>query len=140
PYDYKDGLVYVDKRLDGGAVRDSKMLWALGHFARFIRPGARRIGVLAPPEAPDPAREHDAPLVSAWVGADGRSLVAVGINPAQRPLSLKLVLADGTRRRFRSFLTTPEPGKNLAPGPALETGVPWTLPPRSMATWVGESD
>ncbi len=39
PYDYKDGLVYIDRDKDGGAVYDSKMLWALGNFSRFIRPG-----------------------------------------------------------------------------------------------------
>jgi len=43
PYDYKDGLVYIDKNQSGGRIYPSKMLWALGHFSRFIRPGAVRI-------------------------------------------------------------------------------------------------
>lgn len=43
PYDYKDGLVYIDKNKEGGSIYESKMLWTLGNFSRFIRPGAVRI-------------------------------------------------------------------------------------------------
>jgi hypothetical protein len=56
--DYKDGLVYLDdgsqgetgrmgprasSLLDDGAVRPSKLLWVLGNYSRFIRPGMVRI-------------------------------------------------------------------------------------------------
>lgn len=56
--DYKDGLVYLDDgsrgdtgRMGGrveslqqdGVVRESKLLWILGNYARFIRPGMVRI-------------------------------------------------------------------------------------------------
>ncbi|SOE20710.1 O-Glycosyl hydrolase [Spirosomataceae bacterium TFI 002] len=59
-HDYKDGLVYVDKGNNGingikhpdafalmqdGEIRDSKSLWAFGNYARFIRPGFKRIDV-----------------------------------------------------------------------------------------------
>lgn len=43
PYDYKDGLVYIDHDKNAGKVYESKMLWALGHFSRFIRPGSVRV-------------------------------------------------------------------------------------------------
>ncbi|WP_171659784.1 glycoside hydrolase [Flagellimonas amphidinii] len=43
PYDFKDGLVYVDENKYGGNYLDSKMLWALGNYSRFIRPGMKRI-------------------------------------------------------------------------------------------------
>lgn len=53
-YDYKDGLIYLDtgKEQDlfnrdlmktNGAIRESKLLWALGNYSRFIRPGMNRI-------------------------------------------------------------------------------------------------
>lgn len=45
PYDFKDGLVYIDKNKQNGSVFDSKILWALGNYSRFIRPGAVRLGV-----------------------------------------------------------------------------------------------
>jgi len=56
--DYKDGLVYLDDGSKGetgnmggkvkslmydGEVRDSKLLWVLGNYSRFIRPGMIRI-------------------------------------------------------------------------------------------------
>jgi O-glycosyl hydrolase len=43
PYDYKDGLVYIDKSETVGNIYESKLLWALGNFSRFIRPGATPI-------------------------------------------------------------------------------------------------
>lgn len=42
-YDYKDGLIYVDKNKTDGNYYVSKMLWALGNYSRFIRPGAIRV-------------------------------------------------------------------------------------------------
>lgn len=140
PYDYKDGLVYVAKRPDPHAIRDSKMLWALGHYARFIRPGAQRIGLHPPPATRDPAADRDSPLMSAWLGANGRRLVLVGINPSEEPITMRLAMADGTQKRFRSYLTTRNPEQNLAPGPMLQTGVPWTLPARSLVTWLEQPD
>lgn len=48
PYDYKDGLIYIDKNREDGNFYDSKMLWALGNYSRFIRPGMQRIEVNIP--------------------------------------------------------------------------------------------
>lgn len=45
PYDYKDGLVYIDKSETGGNIYESKLLWTLGNYSRFIRPGAKRIRI-----------------------------------------------------------------------------------------------
>jgi len=43
PYNYKDGLVYVEQKQADGWIADSKMLWAMGNYSRFIRPGMKRI-------------------------------------------------------------------------------------------------
>ena len=43
PYDYKDGLVYIDQNKSNGTVYPSKILWALGNYSRFIRPGMIRV-------------------------------------------------------------------------------------------------
>ena len=42
-YDYKDGLVKVDSTLQADSISASKLLWTLGNFSRFIRPGSQRI-------------------------------------------------------------------------------------------------
>lgn len=56
--DYKDGLIYLDDGSRGttgrmgayirslqtdGAVRESKLLWVLGNYSRFVRPGMVRV-------------------------------------------------------------------------------------------------
>ncbi len=43
--DYKDGLVYIDRNQQNGKVYDSKMLWAMGNYSRFIPAGSRRLPV-----------------------------------------------------------------------------------------------
>lgn len=45
PNDYKDGLVYIDKNKKDGKVYESKMLWALGNYSRFIPAGSHRLPV-----------------------------------------------------------------------------------------------
>ncbi len=45
PYDYKDGLVYIDKNKTDGQYYTSKMLWGLGNYSHFIRPGSKRIEI-----------------------------------------------------------------------------------------------
>lgn len=42
---YKDGLIYTDYNNPGDEqnILTSKMLWALGNYSKFIRPGAQRI-------------------------------------------------------------------------------------------------
>ncbi|MEQ8474493.1 MAG: glycoside hydrolase [Marinoscillum sp.] len=45
PYDYKDGLVYIDWDKNNGSYYESKLLWGLGNFSRFVRPGMKRIKV-----------------------------------------------------------------------------------------------
>ena len=47
--DYKDGLIreYSDPTFLNGEVKDSKLMWALGNYSRFIRPGAVRKAIIA---------------------------------------------------------------------------------------------
>lgn len=80
PYNYSDALVYVNdpsgainpaNSKQDGIVLDSKQLWAMGSYARFIRPGMQRVTVTTA----DPAL-----LVSAFKSDDGRKLVAVLVN------------------------------------------------------------
>jgi len=45
PNDYKDGLIYIDKKQVNGNVYESKMLWVLGNYSRFIPAGSVRVPV-----------------------------------------------------------------------------------------------
>lgn len=42
-YDYRDGLIYVD--VDTKEIEQTKRLWAMGNFSKFIKPHAQRIEV-----------------------------------------------------------------------------------------------
>lgn len=73
PYNYKDGLIYVDKSATDGQYSDSRRLWALGNYSRFIRPGMRRV------EA-DLDGSKESLHVSAYQDPETRRLIVVVIN------------------------------------------------------------
>jgi len=95
PYDYKDGLIYVDKSETDGRFWDSKKLWALGNFSRFVRPGMTRVGV---------GGFDEGLLVSAYRDSRRRKLVVVLINllGGGREISLERVGGSG----WCSYLTS----------------------------------
>jgi len=96
PYDYKDGLIYVDRSEKDGRFWDSKKLWALGNFSRFVRPGMERIGVYQNGESGRPAGDEGL-LVSAFRDVFGKRLVVVAINLSggSREVSLEKVGGSG---------------------------------------------
>jgi hypothetical protein len=81
PYNYKDGLIYIDKNKNDGNYYDSKMLWALGNYSAFIRPGMKRI---------EASVTNDDLLVSAYKDNNSKTVIVV-VNPtaANQSLSLK---------------------------------------------------
>lgn len=94
PSNYKDGLIYVENNgkmgenpmnAQDGDILPSKTLWALGQYARFVRPGMVRIALQTNTDESSP----DAPLVSAYRSPDKKQLVLVVVNSGEeRPLQL----------------------------------------------------
>jgi O-glycosyl hydrolase len=95
--DFKDGLLYTDwhKPGDPENVIESKMLWAMGNYSRFIRPNWQRIAIrddaAHPPLPPDPRLSgHYLPqtrpaisegmLGTAFIDPAGRQIAIVYIN------------------------------------------------------------
>lgn len=74
PYNYKDGLIYIDKNEHDGNYYTSKMLWALGNYSRFIKPGTVRVGVKPASVFPDNL------LISAY--KNKKQLIIVIVNTA----------------------------------------------------------
>lgn len=81
PYNYKDGLIYIDKNKTDGNYYDSKMLWALGNYSRFVRPGMQRIEVTT---------DSKQLLVSGYKNQADGSLVLVIVNSAAEKTKLQL--------------------------------------------------
>jgi len=97
-YDYKDGLIYIDKNKTGGNFYTSKMLWALGNYSRFIKPGARRIEVHV-----DAAGLINPLLVSAYQNHKNIAVVIVNANAEDIELSLKNI---GGNLKYSTSYTT----------------------------------
>ncbi|HKL34156.1 MAG TPA: glycoside hydrolase family 30 protein, partial [Tangfeifania sp.] len=89
PYDFKDGLVYIDKSKTDGTIYESKLLWALGNYSRFIRPGAKRISAEYP--------ENPEVKISAFQNKTGE-LVAVILNRGNSEKMLKIDMPGSSEK------------------------------------------
>ena len=124
--DYKDGLVRIYQR--GQRARDSKLLWAMGNYSRFIRPGAVR-HELSGEEDPYGL------MATAYRNGDGRwVVVAINYGDSARPVKVGV---EGSRHsKWSLYRTSDDEGDNLAPVGTCRDAT--TLPPRSITTFVGE--
>lgn len=104
---YRDGLIRVYEREQ--RARDSKLLWALGNFSRFVRPGAVRYEVSSPKQE-DPFGL----MVSAYQNEDGK-WVCVAINYSDKPQDFKLSFSDKKKRSWQIYRTSDAEGENLKP-------------------------
>jgi O-glycosyl hydrolase len=68
--DFKDGLIYANR--DGSGITDSKTMWAMGNFSRFIKPEAVRIAVKG--------KSDNELMVSAYRNSGNNNIVIVIIN------------------------------------------------------------
>lgn len=87
-YNYSDGLVYVNDPSGGydleamktdGIVSDSKQLWCMGNFSRFVRPGMVRITASLSTVADD-LTAASTQMITAYNDKANRKLVLVIIN------------------------------------------------------------
>lgn len=85
-YDYKDGLIYVDKTSSTGKYYESKMLWALGNYSRFIRPGYIRMGTHISNGEPN----DSSLLISAFKDPKSQKVVIVAVNNTHTVKKLQL--------------------------------------------------
>ncbi len=120
PYDYKDGLIYIDKNKQDGQYHDSKMLWAMGNYSRFVRPGAKRISA--------DVQGDSSLLVSAYKNTD-QSISVVIVNSTHDDRHISLDRKKGQFRRLRSYVTSGE--DNLHP---LAVNNSIVIPARAVVT------
>lgn len=125
-YDYKDGLIYIDKSETGGNFSDSKMLWAMGNYSRFVRPGMKRIDVTI---------DSKDLLVSGYKGTNKGALVLVIVNESAEERSL-VPDAAGTLVNKKISIYTTDATRNLAKKNAIFSGL--LIPAKSVVTVVVE--
>ena len=127
---YKDGLIRVfDRRHEA---RDSRLMWALGNYSRFVRPGAVRYDISS--------KEQEDPygvMVSAYKNQDG-SWVVVAINYSDKeyPFSFSVGRSSPSTITWQSYRTSDTEGETLKPIAPCDGNA--TLAPRSITTFVSE--
>ncbi|MBN3584382.1 xylanase [Algoriphagus aestuarii] len=107
PYDYKDGLIYIDKEKENGRFFESKMLWTLGNFSRFIRPGFQRVELHAG------TSNKELIFASAYLNSISKELVMVFVNPENQPIEIQFSDEFTNSDSVLGFLTNEE--SNLEP-------------------------
>lgn len=122
--DYKDGLIRAYDRTQ--QARDSRLLWSLGNYSRFIRPGAIRYDVEGP-------EDPYGLMVSAYRNTDGRWVV-VALNYADKKTDFDLYVSDGQPHRWLAYRTSDVEGETLKPSGIIEGNT--SLPPKSITTFV----
>jgi hypothetical protein len=139
---YKDGLIYAepDKSLIDGSFTDSKLMWALGNYSRFIRPGATRLGISAYDSKGKPVEEGDtdpyALMISAYQNAYGTPVVVV-INYNEKERVFDLKWKGNAPKAWVPYLTSDEKGADLKPMDQIPSKAQMDIPGRSIITYVG---
>jgi len=137
PEDYKDGLIYTDYLQDPNSqnIIESKMLWALGNYSRFIRPGSVRIALTG-------ADDKYGLMGSAYLSPDKKHLIVVLINMSTsvRPIALNITgyhpgYAVNT---FEPYITSDNLGDDLQVYPGFDPDSGYEIPARSVVTFIGE--
>ncbi|MEO0054950.1 MAG: hypothetical protein RLZZ50_897 [Verrucomicrobiota bacterium] len=127
--------ILVRRLTDRDGFEPTKLLWALGHFSRFVRPGYVRIETSRADEL-DEITAAERELASAYLSPDGRELVVVAINWRPHAVPLRLTLANGRALLVgRAYVTTAEVNTNLRRVSDFAGGA-FELAPRSIVTCV----
>ena len=142
--DYKDGLIreYTNDDLKDGRVEDAKLMWALGNYSRFIRPGAVRLSVSAFDQAgnliPGGDTDQKGLMCSAYQNADG-SYAVVLINYAQEDKEFSINKINGKKTRWQVYRTSDVEGEDLLPVEKVKSGRTVRIPARSIITLLNQS-
>ncbi len=134
PYQYKDGLVYVDYRKVDGNFYESKMLWAIGNFSRFIRPGMIRVNVDRS-DGSLPREDATGLMVSSYVDVPHNILVTVFVNWMQEGKVVELDFQGMKLDHLIPYVTSAS--DDLAAYGSLMPSDRIEIPARSIVTLVG---
>lgn len=113
---YKDGLLRMWNKgerqwtrgsrtrqvVENDSIRDSKLMWTLGNFSRFVRPGAVRLDVKGDMAA-------DGVMLSSYRNTDG-SVVTVAINYGKED---QVINIKGGTQNAIAYRTSDTEGENL---------------------------
>lgn len=141
--DYKDGLIreYSDTDLRDGKVEDSKLMWVLGNYSRFIRPGAVRMSVQTTDKSGQVIPEGDTGpkglMCTAYRNTNGQWVIVV-INYADLEQNFTFDVSDSKVKSWQGYRTSDIAGEDLLPIHKLKKRQLAVIPARSVTTFVSE--
>lgn len=141
--DYKDGLIHVDDGASNGAggadyckndgyVRESKILWALGNFSFFVKPGMARVQI---PNIDNATATTDV-MLTAYKDETNKKLVIVAVNFSKTARTYKLNLSGGTLTNNKLTPYTTSDALSLKKGTDVDPAN-FEIGARSVVTYVG---
>ncbi len=142
--DYKDGLLfrYRAPGAPGDTIVDSKLLWALGNYSFFIRPGAKRLELRCTDKQcriePDECATQPYGLMSSAYRNNNGQLVVVVINYA--PENKTAGFTAPTNKHWKIYRTSDNDGESLKYIGDKADIANITFPPRSITTLVTTQD
>ncbi len=123
-----------NKEYTDGTVSDTKNLWALGHYSRFVRPGMHRLNITRNDQLTPVQIARDI-MVTAYT--DEKKIVLVVINYTSEPRTLKPEIQNVKHAKsFAQYVTTSEKGVNMQFSKGADIGKGAVLPQRSITTIV----
>jgi hypothetical protein len=143
PYNYSDGLVYINDASgkinvnnckQDGIVLESKQLWSLGNYSRFIRPGMQRVA--ASIKDLDRLMAASSVMVSAYKDQQDKKMVIVLVNMTTKTKTLQVDEQDGFAIQGNLLNTyTTDATRSLTRAYAHPDSI--VLSPRSVVTLTG---
>jgi O-glycosyl hydrolase len=136
PYDYKDGLIYIDKDESDGEFSESKLLWVMGNFSRFVRPGMVRIEI----RRSDAATHEDTVeglMASSFFDPYRGIITTVVVNFSQHGSPVKLMVEGAKVDRWVPYVT--DAINNLSAFESVPVNRTVTIPAWSVVTLVGKA-
>jgi hypothetical protein len=129
---YKDGLIFTDFHRSGDDenVLPSKLLWAYGHYARFIRPGMIRVQL----NSTGAQHSINGVMGSAYLDPETGKTIAVYINTKDDAVMLQLKTTDAVQSEWTPYITSDKPGDDIRKYPTVRGDI--TLPGKSVVTLV----
>ncbi len=136
--DFKDGLIYTDWKRPGDpeTIYPARLLWALGNYSRFVRPGMRRVAMTVPGD------DIRGVMASSYKDEKAERVVAVYINMSTVGQSRRISFKTGQRswklQSITPHITSDSPGHELKQLPAVDASGLVDLPARSVVTFVAQ--
>ena len=141
--DYKDGLIreYPNENNTDGEVADSRLMWALGNYSRFIRPNAIRMGVIAKNENGEVIPEGDTDptglMLTAYKNENGKWSIVI-INYSDKDKDMSFDIENKKIKKWKMYRTSDAENEKLKPIGSCKENETISIAARSVVTIVSE--